>query len=52
MSTRFFLEGLLVYFPYDYVYPEQYNYMLELKRALDAGVRFRDLASLGVLCLA
>ena len=25
-----------VYFPYDYVYPEQYSYMLELKHALDA----------------
>lgn len=30
------LIGLVVYFPYDYMYPEQYNYMLELKRALDA----------------
>uniref|UniRef100_A0A4W5JNB5 General transcription and DNA repair factor IIH helicase subunit XPD n=1 Tax=Hucho hucho TaxID=62062 RepID=A0A4W5JNB5_9TELE len=27
---------LLVYFPYDYIYPEQYSYMLELKRTLDA----------------
>jgi len=25
-----------VYFPYDYIYPEQFSYMLELKRALDA----------------
>nr|WCZ58753.1 general transcription and DNA repair factor IIH [Seculamonas ecuadoriensis] len=33
---KFDLEGLTVYFPYDYIYPEQYNYMLELKRALDA----------------
>ncbi|MED6269645.1 General transcription and DNA repair factor IIH helicase subunit XPD [Characodon lateralis] len=30
------MEGLLVYFPYDYIYPEQYSYMLELKRTLDA----------------
>ncbi|GAB6021689.1 General transcription and DNA repair factor IIH helicase subunit XPD [Chamberlinius hualienensis] len=30
------IDGLLVYFPYDYIYPEQYSYMLELKRALDA----------------
>ncbi|KAF4086058.1 hypothetical protein AMELA_G00101740 [Ameiurus melas] len=30
------IEGLLVYFPYDYIYPEQYSYMLELKRTLDA----------------
>ncbi|KAA3678550.1 DNA excision repair protein ERCC-2 [Paragonimus westermani] len=26
----------LVYFPYEYIYPEQYHYMLELKRTLDA----------------
>jgi hypothetical protein len=36
---RFNLEGLTVYFPYEYLYPEQYNYMLEVKRALDAKVR-------------
>jgi DNA excision repair protein ERCC-2 len=30
------VEGLLVLFPYDYIYPEQFSYMLELKRALDA----------------
>lgn len=30
------LEGMTVYFPYQYIYPEQYRYMLELKRALDA----------------
>ncbi|GFH22436.1 uncharacterized protein HaLaN_19904, partial [Haematococcus lacustris] len=33
---KFRLEGLTVYFPYEYIYPEQYRYMLELKRALDA----------------
>ncbi|KAK2079810.1 hypothetical protein QBZ16_002205 [Prototheca wickerhamii] len=33
---RFQLEGLTVYFPYEYIYPEQYQYMLELKHALDA----------------
>eukprot|EP00743_Colponemidia_sp_Colp-15_P011079 GILK01012308.1.p1 GENE.GILK01012308.1~~GILK01012308.1.p1 ORF type:complete len:767 (-),score=129.90 GILK01012308.1:182-2482(-) len=33
---RFDLEGLEVFFPYDYVYPEQYAYMLELKRSIDA----------------
>ncbi|KAG1659685.1 hypothetical protein FOA52_004324 [Chlamydomonas sp. UWO 241] len=33
---KFTLEGLTVYFPYEYIYPEQYRYMLELKRALDA----------------
>ena len=36
---RFNLDGLAVSFPYDYIYPEQHEYMLELKRALDAGVR-------------
>ena len=30
------IDGLQVFFPYDYMYPEQYNYMLELKNALDA----------------
>ncbi|XP_072286723.1 general transcription and DNA repair factor IIH helicase subunit XPD [Pyxicephalus adspersus] len=30
------IDGLLVYFPYEYIYPEQYSYMLELKRTLDA----------------
>ena len=32
----FNLEGLTVYFPYEYLYPEQYKYMQELKRGLDA----------------
>ncbi|KAK6632172.1 General transcription and DNA repair factor IIH helicase subunit XPD [Polyplax serrata] len=30
------VDGLLVYFPYDYIYPEQYAYMMELKKGLDA----------------
>lgn len=30
------MDGLIVYFPYDYIYPEQYAYMSELKKALDA----------------
>lgn len=33
---KFQLEGLTVYFPYEYIYPEQYKYMQELKHALDA----------------
>lgn len=33
---KFQLEGLTVYFPYEFIYPEQYQYMLELKHALDA----------------
>lgn len=35
---RINIDGLLVYFPYDYIYPEQYSYMFELKRSLDAKV--------------
>lgn len=37
---RISVDGLIVYFPYDYIYPEQYAYMLELKRGLDAKVLF------------
>ncbi|KAK4363604.1 hypothetical protein RND71_018845 [Anisodus tanguticus] len=33
---KFQIEDITVYFPYDNIYPEQYQYMLELKRALDA----------------
>lgn len=33
---KFQLDGLTVYFPYEFIYPEQYRYMLELKRSLDA----------------
>ena len=33
---RLNVDGLLVLFPYDYIYPEQFSYMLELKKALDA----------------
>lgn len=36
--SRLSVDGLLVYFPYDYIYPEQYAYMCELKKALDAKV--------------
>jgi len=35
----FEIDGLRVIFPYEYIYPEQYDYMVELKRTLDAGVR-------------
>lgn len=35
-AMKFSLEGLTVFFPYEYIYPEQYQYMLECKRALDA----------------
>mmetsp|Transcript_10674 Transcript_10674/g.39175 ORF Transcript_10674/g.39175 Transcript_10674/m.39175 type:complete len:789 (+) Transcript_10674:294-2660(+) len=33
---KFMLEGMPVYFPYEFIYKEQYEYMLEIKRALDA----------------
>ncbi|XP_058072574.1 general transcription and DNA repair factor IIH helicase subunit XPD isoform X1 [Magnolia sinica] len=33
---KFQMEDVTVYFPYDHIYPEQYSYMLDLKRALDA----------------
>ncbi|XP_040364155.1 general transcription and DNA repair factor IIH helicase subunit XPD isoform X2 [Rosa chinensis] len=33
---KFQMDDVTVYFPYDHIYPEQYAYMLELKRALDA----------------
>ena len=33
---KFQLEDLTVYFPYEFIYPEQYQYMVELKHALDA----------------
>lgn len=33
---KFHIEEVAVYFPYDYIYPEQYEYIVELKRALDA----------------
>lgn len=31
------IDGLDVIFPYDYIYPEQYRYMYELKASLKAG---------------
>ncbi len=33
---RLLIDGLPVFFPYEFIYPEQFQYMLELKRALDA----------------
>ena len=36
LNMKLNVDGLLVYFPYDYIYPEQFSYMLELKKALDA----------------
>ncbi|KAG8891551.1 DNA-dependent ATPase of the nucleotide excision repair factor 4 complex, partial [Tulasnella sp. 417] len=33
---RFFIDELPIIFPYDRIYPEQYTYMCDLKRTLDA----------------
>ncbi|KAL2914057.1 TFIIH/NER complex ATP-dependent 5'-3' DNA helicase subunit [Polyrhizophydium stewartii] len=33
---KFEVDGLPVLFPYEYIYPEQYAYMLDIKRTLDA----------------
>lgn len=33
---KFKLDELTVHFPYDYIYPEQYAYMKDMKKALDA----------------
>ncbi len=35
-NMRFDLDGLDVLFPYDKMYPEQYDYMARLKESLDA----------------
>jgi DNA excision repair protein ERCC-2 len=32
---KFYIEEVLVYFPYVHIYPEQYEYMCHLKKALD-----------------
>ena len=34
--NRIDIDGLTVLFPYDCIYPEQYSYMCELKKCLDA----------------
>lgn len=33
---KFFIDELEILFPYEYIYPEQYAYMVELKKGLDA----------------
>ena len=35
-NMKFQMDEVTVYFPYEYIYPEQFRYMQELKRALDA----------------
>jgi DNA excision repair protein ERCC-2 len=39
---RFLIDDLVVSFPYPNVYPEQYQYMCELKRTLDSEVNLRS----------
>ncbi|KAH8928498.1 DNA repair helicase [Atractiella rhizophila] len=34
---KFYIDDLPIIFPYDKIYPEQYTYMCDLKRTLDAG---------------
>lgn len=34
---KFYIEEVLIVFPYDYIYPEQLEYMQELKKGLDRG---------------
>lgn len=37
-KMKFDIDGVPIYFPYEYIYPEQYEYMVELKHALDKKV--------------
>ena len=37
-DNRFLIDDLEVIFPYSHVYPEQYEYMRELKHILDSQV--------------
>lgn len=41
LNFRLDVDGLTVYFPYEYIYPEQYSYMVELKKTLDAKVSYQ-----------
>jgi DNA excision repair protein ERCC-2 len=34
---RFMIDDIEVLFPYDYIYPEQYEYMVRLRQALSQG---------------
>ncbi|KAG8348184.1 TFIIH basal transcription factor, private [Trypanosoma vivax] len=36
-DMKFFIEDVPVLFPYEYIYPEQLEYMTELKKGLDRG---------------
>lgn len=41
----FNIDDLVVHFPYDKIYPEQYQYMCDLKKALDAQVHLLFLSN-------
>ena len=34
---RFMIDDIEVLFPYDYIYPEQYEYMIRLRQSLSEG---------------
>ena len=46
---KFNIQDVPVYFPYPFMYPEQYKYMCHLKRSLD--VNGHCLLEVSVLCL-
>lgn len=50
ISWSFNIDDLVVHFPYDKIYPEQYQYMCDLKRALDAQVNWHAYTT--VVCVA
>lgn len=35
---KFFIDDLPIYFPYEFIYPEQYAYIKDIKKTLDAKV--------------
>jgi hypothetical protein len=37
-TFSFNIDDLVVHFPYEKIYPEQYQYMCDLKKSLDAQV--------------
>lgn len=45
LTGRITVDGMTVYFPYEFIYPEQYEYMLELKRTIDAKALLISLTS-------
>ena len=50
IPSRLDVDGITVYFPYEFIYPEQYAYMRELKQTLDAKVSL-TVVSLYIICI-